>query len=297
VLASPSLAGARPRELAKGSARAIAVDDGVLYFGDTTDDGLYAVPKSGGESTKLARRSPMPAGLAVDRGMIAWIASPGDVVLRTSLSGDASAPTAIREHGLFTGIAIAGGDVFVVEAEGSSSIVTRTSGSATSKIASFEGSPRGLTLDDAQVYVATSTRLVATPRGRGEPATLATGSGFAHPATGPAERFVYATIPMSSSTGHARSIVRVPKTGGPLEVVATEARDAPIAVRRGSVYWFDAIRPAVLAASEPGPPRTIAEDDALAQPAAIAVDDNGVFVATGFAEEGRILQISLIPGQ
>jgi hypothetical protein len=85
--------------------------------------------------------------------------------------------------------------------------------------------------------------------------------------------------------------VRVPKSGGALEIVATGAQDAPIAVQDGSVYWFDATRPAVLAANEPGPPRTIAVDDALVQPAAIAVDDSGVYVATGFAEEGRILQI------
>src|SRR5262249_37558449 len=124
VVAAPSLTGAKPRELARASARGIATDDALVYFGDAADDGLYAVAKSGGESTKLARRSPMAAGLAVSAGTIAWIASPGDVVLRMSLHGDAAAPAVIRDHGLFTGIAIAGGDVFVVEADGATSIVT-----------------------------------------------------------------------------------------------------------------------------------------------------------------------------
>jgi hypothetical protein len=292
VLATPEVAGVPPRELANASSRAIALDASRVYFGDAEDDDVYAVPKAGGggEPVKVGRRAPVPEALSVDGSTLAWVGTPGDVVLRAPSSGGPA--TTLKDRGLFTGVVANGGDVFFVEADRGDSVVSRlaTSGTSASRIASFDGLPRGMTADASRIYVATSTGLVATPRTRGDAHVLAAGSSFSHPVTD--DTMVYATIP--SGQGRARLLVRVPKTGGAPETVATNVRDAPIACFRGSLYWFDADRAALLA-SPPGSasvPRTVSETPLLAEPSALAVDADGAFVAAGFAEEGRILAIA-----
>jgi hypothetical protein len=90
-------------------------------------------------------------------------------------------------------------------------------------------------------------------------------------------------------------VVRVPANGGALEALATGVRDAAIAVFRGTVYWFDADRPALLGAEPGRPPRTVSEADVFAQPSAIAVDATGAFIAAGFAEDGQILLVPFGP--
>jgi hypothetical protein len=272
--------------LVHASSRAIAIDREHVYFGDAEDDGLYSVPRTGGSPQKLARRAAMPEALSVDAvtGTLAWIGTPGDIVLRMPLAGGAA--TTVREHGLFTGVVARGTDVLYVEAEGTGGFLSRN----TTRLGSFEGSPRSLARDGDRFFVATSAHVVGL-REREPAQNLTGGAGFAHVAA--ESDWVYATTP--DPAGRARIVVRVPQGGGPLEAVATNVRDAPIAVFRGTVYWFDADRPAVLA-TEPGrPPRTISEDDALAQPSAIAVDAEAVFLAAGSGEDGQILVVPFAP--
>jgi len=123
---------------------------------------------------------------------------------------------------------------------------------------------------------------------------LAAGNGFANPrAEG---GFVYLTAtgtsPGESSPGRARMLVRVAETGGAVEAVARGVRDTVFDVHGGVLYWLDADRPALLAlpvGARGAAPRVLADDEALAHVSAIAADEDGVFVATGYGGSGRVL--------
>lgn len=301
VVAAPSAMGTTPRVLVRAEARALATDAERLYFGDAAGDALSALEKrpAGGaarEPTRIARRAPTPGGLSFDAddGALAWIASPGDVVLRAPAGG--GAPTTIRDRAIFTDVVASAGDVFVTEARGTGGVLTRITGTTAAELASFEGTPRGLAVDGDAIYVATSSGLLATTRARGGVASLASGAAFASPLVdGP---WVYAT--RAEPSGRSRALVRVKRTGGALETVARGVRDAPIAVHRGVVYWFDAERPALLASpagdARQGArraPRLVSADPSLEHPNAITVDDDGAFVATGHGDDARIAVIAL----
>lgn len=302
VVATPAPLGRRPREIAKVNSRALVTDATHVYFGDSDDDTLCSLEKMPAEGAKsepvrLARRAPVAGGLALDAhdAALAWIASPGDVVLRVPTRG--GVPTTVRDRGIFTDVAASSGDVFVTEARGAGGTLTRVTGTTAAQLASFEGTPRGIVVDGDHVYVATSTRLLSSPRTRGETAELARGTAFGSPQLD--DGWLYATA--ASTSTRARVVVRVKKTGGPLETVATNVRDAAIAIHRGTLYWFDADHPALLATSvvadAPGrprpPPRVMSEDPTLDRVSALAVDDDGAFVAAGHGEGARIVAISI----
>jgi hypothetical protein len=174
-------------------------------------------------------------------------------------------------------------------------VLTRVTGTTATVLASTEGSPRGIAVDAEHVYVASTTRLARTLRQRGDATELAKGAGFANPQLD--DTFLYATAVDPKS--RARRIVRVKKTGGELETIATGVRDAPIALYKGLLYWFDADQSALVSANvaspsaSPSPARAIvSEDPRFDRPRAITVDDDGVFVATGYGEGARILVVS-----
>jgi hypothetical protein len=289
VIARPAV-GLAPREIAKASARAIVTSPTHVFFGDSEDDALYALSKKGGSPMRIARRDPMPGALAIDTdsSTLAWIGSPGDVVLRVPTNG--GTVTTVRDRGIFTDVAASGGDVFFTEARDEAGILTRVTGTTAARLAAVEGAPRGIAIDAQHVYLATSSRLAVTPRTRGEVIDLATGAAFANPLLD--ETWLYATAVDPKS--RVREIVRVKKTGGTLETIVTGIRDAPTALYKGTLYWFDPDRPALLSSSGARPsPRTVCEDAQLERPSAITVDDDGVFVATGYGEGARILVIPL----
>ncbi|MBX3202311.1 MAG: hypothetical protein KF894_29550 [Labilithrix sp.] len=301
VAAAPTARGTTPRVLVRVEARALATDATHLYFGDAAGDSLSSVEKlpargAARERTKIARRAPMPGGLALDAddAALVWIASPGDAVLRVPAAG--GAPVTIRDRAIFTDVVASAGDVFVTEARGTGGVLTRVTGTTAAELASFEGSPRGLAVDGDAVYLATSSGLLSTTRARGVVTSLARGGAFSSPfVEGP---WLYATRADPALRG--RALVRVRRTGGDLETVAPGVRDAPIAVHRGVVYWFDADRPALIAAPAPPArdgarraPRLVSTDPSLERPNAIAVDDDGAFVATGHGDEARIAFIAL----
>ena len=216
VIAMPVAKGLKPRPLLRVTARALATDATHVYFGDSSDDTLCALEKNPPEGarlepTRIARRAPISGALSVDShdAVLVSIASPGDVVLRVPVGG--GAPTTIRNRGIFTSVAAAGGDVFFTEARGSGGVLTRVTGTTAAQLATFEGAPRGLAVDADDVYVATSSGLEETPRARGPVSELASGAAFASPQLGGA--WVYATA-VNPKT-RARALVRVKKTGGP----------------------------------------------------------------------------------
>lgn len=294
VLATPTLAGRKPAALVSVDARAIALGSERIYFGDGAEDALVSLPKTGAasEPTRTARRAPMPGALAVDErtNAIAWIPNPGDTVLRLAIGS--TSPSTIRDKGIFANVAASDGDVFVTEVQGDGGIVTRTTGSTTTRLGGFTGTPRGLTLDASSVFVATSSRLVAVTRTRSDVLELARGTGFGSPQVDTA--FLYSTA--AEATSPARVVVRVRKTGGELTTVARDVRDAPIAVDHGFLYWFDASRPALLRAAlgdavEQG--RVVTEDAALDHVEALAVDADAAYVAAGTGETARIVVVRL----
>ncbi len=303
TFATPTPTGRKPREIVRASSRALATDPAHVYFGDDDDDTLCSLEKmpaegASNEPVRIARRAPIAGGLALDAhdAALAWIASPGDVILRVPVRG--GAPTTIRDRGIFTDVAASNGDVFFTEARGSGGMLMRVTGTTAAQLATLEGTPRGTVVDADDAYVATSTRLVSSPRTRGEVTELARGSAFASPQLD--DGWLYATTAVADASPRKRVVVRVKKTGGPLETVATNVRDSAIAVHRGTLYWFDADRPALLASSVASDAvstrpavRLVSEDSMLERVNALVVDDDGAFVACGHGEDARIVVISL----
>jgi hypothetical protein len=315
-VAPSAAAGTKPRVVAKASSRALAVDATRIYFGDAFEDTVVCIAKEGGPIQRLARRAPVAGGLAIDGDAIAWVATPGDVVLRVSIgaaiaasgvsdagapdggASDAGTPHAataflvpaiVREHGLFADVVAQGGDTFVAEAQGGGGTITRVDarGGAT-KLTSIDGAPRALALDATHVYIVTAQKVLRVPRTRGELETLTIGADFESPVIDGDLVYVVA----ATGAPGAHQVLRVKKTGGASETVAASVRAAPIAVDGGELFYFDPQRSRLLAQPvSGGTTRTLAQDDALSRPNAIAVDANAVYVATGEREDGAVLAI------
>ncbi len=287
ALAQPHVTGRKPHVLVKATTRAIATRGTLVYYGDAAEDGLYAIPKIGGEPVRIGHRAPVANGIASDRDVIVWIGSPGDTVLRMPVAG--GTPMVVRDHGIFSNLG-GGSDLWLTEAHGSGGTLVAVGGAATTG-ASFDSAPRGLTVDDDRVIVATQTKLLAIAKRHGEPETLASGDAFASPISAPDA--VYVTV----ASERGRALVRVPRAGGAQEVIATAVRDAPIALHRDTLYWFDAEHPTLLARSigagvDPTA-RVVSEDESYERAVAIAIDDDGIFVATGTSDDGLVQIVPL----
>jgi hypothetical protein len=275
--------GAQLRVLARAACRAIALDASRVYFGNNEDDGVYSVAKEGGEPVRLARRAPVAGALAIEGPSLAWVATPGDVVLRTATAG--GSPLTVRERGIFADVAMQGGDVFIAEVAAGAGVITRVTGGTTARIASLETAPRAIAVDATHVYVATATKLVRAPHERGAVETLATGAGFDSPVLD--GDTVYA---VAVGAKGRREIVRVGAAGGATVVVA-DVRAAPIAIEGGELFYFDAERPelrALALGATDRAPRVVAVSDDLARPMAIAADAASVYVATGERDDGAL---------
>jgi len=286
VASTPSV---RPRVLVRASARAIAVDDTHLYYGDNAQDGVFALPKAGGEPTRIARRAPVAGALVLDQGALAWVASPGDVVFRVNVH-DGSVTT-LQDKGIFSDVAAIAGETFVAEVLGPGGAILKGSGGTSTHLATLDASPRAIVVDEANVFVATPSKLLRVSRAHGEITTLAEGAGFESPQLD--ENFVYFVTSIPSG----RILARVRKTGetvGNLTVVASNVRDAPIDVTNGQIVYIAGARPELCAVpSDGGTCRVIAEDDSLAYVTSIAVDETTVYTATGGVSEGAILAIPI----
>jgi hypothetical protein len=274
-----------PRVIAKASARALALDAAHIYYGDSDDDGVYAMAKTGGEPLRIARHAPVSGALALEDGHITWIASPGDAVLRAPISGGAQ-PTTLRDRGIFGGVAAVGEDVFITEAVSAGGALIRVTGPTASRLAAFDGAPRAVMADKTHAYVVTASKILRTPHQRGELETIATGNRFTHAELDDA--FVYVVAEVDKG----RAVVRFPKAGGPLAVVARDVRDAPIEVEGGDLFFFDAVRPQLRSVrASGGESRIVAEDEGLGTVSALEADASTIYVAEGIHESGVIVAI------
>ncbi len=279
-----SIAPARPRVVVRADARAIAVDASHLYYGDAAEDGVFAVPKAGGEPVRIARRAPVAGALALDGTTIAWIASPGDVVLRAPVAGGAA--TSLRDRGIFADVVSVGSDVFIAEAIGGGGALTRVTGATASKLTAFDGAPRCVLADEAAAYLVTPTKIFRVPRTRGEVTTVATGAGFDSAQLAGEQLYVV------MRDGDARVVGRVPKTGGTMTTIARDVRDAPIDVEGEQLLYFDAALPQLRTVRlSGGPPRVLAEDEALLSPTSLAADRTTAYVGTGAREAAAVIAI------
>jgi hypothetical protein len=230
---------------------------------------------------------PVTSALVVDANALTWIASPGDSVLRLPLGSTAS-PTVIREREIFTDVAAEGGDVFLVGAASGGGALTRITGATAARLASFDIVPRAVMVDATNVFVVTAKNVLRTPRRRGEVTTLATGTGFGASASDDA------CIYVTTKQGGSRAILRVPKYGGAMTALSAidGVRDAPIAVRKGEVFYFDESRPALRAHGiDSGATRVVSEDPIFERVNALVVDDDGAWIATGEASSGAIVRV------
>src|SRR5690606_33276771 len=146
-----------PRALARAASRAVATDATHVYFGDDDDDALLVIAKDGGETVNLARRAPVRRALARDGDLVAWVGTPGDALLRMALQG--GVPTTLRDRGIFADVAVDAGDVFVTEVVAQGGVVTRITGATAARLGAFEGLPRGIAVDEADVFVATTSAI------------------------------------------------------------------------------------------------------------------------------------------
>ena len=287
VAVQPTVNAKKPRLVAHASTRALAVDATHIYYGDSEDDGIYAMPKTGGEAVRLARHAPVAGAIALDADSITWIASPGDAVLKIALHGGGQ-PTTLRDRGIFSDVTTVGGDVFVVEAVGAGGSLWRVTGTTPtpSRIAAFDGPPRAVMADATHAYVITPTKILRTPYPKGELETIATGTAFGSGEMDDA--FVYVVAAVDKS----RVVAKVAKTGGPLTALVTGVRDAPIEVHGDEILYFDAMRPALRAVPKTGgTSRLVVEDETLSGATAIEADGPTIYVATGSRETGAILAI------
>lgn len=271
--------------MARATARALALDATSIYFGNSDDDGIYTVAKSGGEATRLARRAPVAGAIAVEGEWISWIASPGDAVLRLSLR-EGGQPTTLRDRGIFSDVATAGGDVFIAEAIGAGGALLRVTGATASRLSSFEGAPRAVMADATHAYVVTPTKIFRTPHAKGELETIATGAAFAYPQMD--DSFLYV---VTEVTG-ARIVARVPKAGGPMTTLARDVRDAAIEAEGADVLFLDATRSQLRSVPKAGgEARTLIEDEIFSGVAAMVADGTSIYVATGARETGVIVAV------
>ncbi len=281
----PAVNRKKPRPFVRASARALAIDATSIYYGDSEDDAIYAIPKKNGNTVRLARHAPVAGAIAVDADSIMWIASPGDAVLKLPLHGGGQ-PTTLRDRGIFSDVATATGEVFITEALGAGGALLRVTGATASRLVSFEGAPRAVVADATHAYVITPTKIFRTPHVKGELETIATGQAFANPQIDDA--FIYVV----GEVDRVHVVLRVPKAGGPVTTLARDVRDAPIEIEGGEILFFDAQRPQVRGVrSTGGDVRVVVEDDILSGATAIVADPTTVFVATGARESGLIVAI------
>jgi hypothetical protein len=267
-------AGAEPearRVLVRTVVHVLASDGDRVYYGDDGENALMAVPPEGGDPVLVAR--PAPFDLTLDGHAVVWIARPGNVVYRVARAG--SAPASVGAPGSFTAVASGGRDVFVGESVATGGAVTRMSGTSMVRLATLEGPPRGVEVDDSFVYVVTAGDVTRIPRAGGPAQRLASVRDAAEPALD--GDHLYATV----ASGQGRALVRVPKSGGPVVELVPAVRKGPIAVAGGQIYFLDPERPELLRIAAGGGRSTlVAREDAFAHVTALAVDDRRIYVGT-----------------
>ena len=285
VVAKPTLIGKQPRVFTKASTRVLAQDAVNLYYGDTEDDGVYSMPKAGGNAVKIARHAPVAGAIALEADTVTWIASPGDAVLRASLRG--GQPVTLRDHGIFSDVATDGSDVYITEAIGAGGALLKVTGNGpAARVATFDGAPRVVMADATHTYIVTPTKVLRIAHAKPEVETIGTGSGFTFAEMDDA--FVY----IVAEDRRAGVIVKVAKAGGPLSTIAQNVRNAPLEVAGNDLYFFDANRSQLLVApTSGGEARLVAEHDGLGAPSAIEADATTLYVATGSHESAVILAI------
>ena len=285
VAVQPTVNANKPRLVARASTRALAVDATNIYYGDSEDDGIYAMPKAGGEAVRLARHAPVAGAMALDTDSITWIGSPGDAVYRIALRGGVQ-PTTLRDRGIFSDVATVKGDVFIVEAMGAGGALLRVAGGASTRLAAIDGPPRTVMADATHAYVITPTKILRTPYPKGELETIATGTAFGSAEMDDAYIYVIAAV------DHSRVVARFAKTGGPMTPLATGVRDGPLEVAGDDIVFFDAMRPQLRAVPKAGgATKVIVEDESLSGATAIEADGPTIYVATGSRETGTILAV------
>ncbi len=282
--ASPMVTnGQKARVFVRASARALAIDATNVYFGDSDNDALFSAPKAGGEPVRLARHAPVSGAIAVGPESVVWVASPGDTVLQVPLRGGGQ-PLTLRERGIFSDVAVANGEAFIAEAIGPGGALLRASGSATSRIASFDGAPRALVADATYSYVLTPSKVYRADHAKGEKNVLAVGASFANPQIDDA--FIY----VQNEVDKVLFISRIPKNGGPMTELARDVRDVPFEVAGGEVLFFDAMKPQVRAVpTSGGAVRVLFEDEAFTTATSVVADATTVYIATGARESGVIV--------
>lgn len=273
----------KPKVIARATSRVLAVDDTNLYFGNQEDDGVFAQSKNAaGDPVRLARRAPVAGALAIDGEWLAWIASPGDAVLRLTLMG--AGATTLRDRGIFSDVASDGGEVFAIEVVAGGGVLFKLGGNTSTKLATFESPPRAVVVDATHVYVQLARGLVRTSRNKGGAVeTLFEGTGVESPQLDATHVYIVVRNEQGANA------VRIPKAGGPPALVASDVR-APIEVAGKDLLYFDGQKPQLRqVALGGGTPTVLAEDEVLARPSALVADEGHAFVAV---EDGVIVSIA-----
>jgi hypothetical protein len=265
------------RFLVRATVHVVGSDGATVFYGDEEQGTLMQVPASGGAATLLAR--PAPLDLVVDGAAVTWVARAGNAILRVARSGGEVAVAG--EPGSFTSLAAHGGELFAAEKVATGGAVALVRKTSVTRIATVSSAPRGLEVDATHVYVLTERGLERAPRTGGEPQPLAA-------VRDPSDVKLDAEhVYFTAESQRGRALLRVPKAGGSVVELLPSIRDAPIAIYRDSLYYFDPRQPellrVMLSAQGASPPMVVARNDAFGEVTALAVDDRQIYVGTAQA--------------
>jgi len=280
----------------------LSVDDTSLYFTQLDDGGLYATSKAHTAVRRLALRGPIRGTIALSDSSIAWVASPGDTVMRLDRSSGHATddrpdraygadPIIVRQGGTYVDVALANHHTFVVEATGNAGVLSIASSAGSGwRHVDLPASPRAVIADTTHVYVVTLTQILRALHDGSTLEVLATGQGFVEAHL--SRTHVYVRVAGS----RAHTIAEVPKEGGALRPRITDARDACFDVSNDEVTYASASEAYVYALhTQSGVRRSVLRHEAINAASCVAADSKTVYVATSFGQDGTVFAVDRPP--
>ncbi|MDC0746103.1 Vgb family protein [Polyangium mundeleinium] len=258
------------------SPRALALDTTSVYW--TTAGSVMKVGLNGGSVTTLASDQVMPAGIAVESEKVYWgenwstlnaVPTGGGPIVKLATDGINSAPQCV---------AIGGSHLYWVNSNSGDAVrrVPLAGGTAVTIVPAVDV-PQCLTVDSDFVYftsmdgdqTSTGGKIRKVPRDGGTPEVLVSGQHFPYMITADAGNLYWTDV------GNDK-IMKVSKSGGAPQVLATGDYPAGIAVDSNYVYWANRYAGTVMKVPVGGgPAETIAPDQN--SPAAVAVDATSIY--------------------
>lgn len=251
----------------------LTIDDAFVYFTDTNAGRVAKVPLCGGEVTTIATLQTMPLGIAVNAANVYWanqgnLFSNGSVVFAPKTGGSAVTlasnqaapwPVAVDEDaaywwthngaGAIWRVPVGGGSPTELAADGGFAALSLDDDhvywafETVGRVAKIGGEPEiyahitgsigwCVAVDDTDVYWTTYVGTLQKVAKTGGSVTTLTPSGYQR-CLALDETHVYFTQDAAPNFG----VLRVPKAGGDVELLAADPAPSSIAVDAQNIYW------------------------------------------------------------